>query len=74
MIELNCKVVKTVAPPPISTSTSPSFQVYPPFLAKNFVLPQVTQFSEGPTPLPLPAFFNKGWGGPTMHEEHLVKE
>ena len=32
----------------------PSFQVYPPFLAKNFVPPQVTQFLEGPTPL-----FNK---------------
>ena len=47
--------------PPISTST-PSFQVYPPFLAKNFLAPLVTQFSEGPTPP-----FNKGGGGfPTM--------
>ena len=43
-----------MAPPPISTSTSP-LQVYPPFLEKKFVPPplQVTQFSEGYTPPPL---------------------
>ena len=43
---------------PISTST-PCFQVYPPFLAKNFVPPppQVTQSSEGPW---------GEWGFPTM--------
>ena len=42
----------TPPPPPlISTSTLPPLQVYPPFLAKNFVPPpQVNQFSEGPTP------------------------
>ena len=46
---LNCKVIKKCQPPSppfISASTSP-FQVYPPFLAKNFVPTQVTQFSEG---------------------------
>ena len=47
-IELNCKVVKKVATPPISILTLP-FQVYPPFLAKNLVPLQVTQFLEGPT-------------------------
>ena len=56
---LNCKVTKKLQPP-ISTSTPP-FQVYPPFLAKNFVPPpQVTQFLESPTP---PPPFNKGGGG-----------
>ena len=38
-------------------ATSPPFQVYPLFLAKNFVLPQVDQFLEGPTA------FNKDGGG-----------
>ena len=57
MIGLNCKVVKKVATPPISTSIPP-FQVYPLFLAKNFIPPQVTQFLEGPTP-PL---IVEGWG------------
>ena len=39
-------------PAPISTSTPP-FQVYPPFLAKHFLpTPQVSQFLEGPTPTP----------------------
>ena len=44
----------TSPPPPISTSPPlpPPFQVYPPFLAKHFVSPKVTQFSEGPTPPP----------------------
>ena len=48
VIELNCKVVKKSGnrppptPSPIPTSTPP-FQVYLPFLAKNFVPPQVTQ-------------------------------
>ena len=48
---LNCEVMKKVAttpppPTPISTSTPP-FQVYSPFLAKNFETPQVTQYLEG---------------------------
>ena len=48
---------KKVANPPFSTSTSP-FQVYPPFLAKNFV---VIQFSEGPTaPRPPPLIRGRG--------------
>ena len=54
----------TVPPPPhppISTST-PTFQVYPPIVAKILYSAQVTQFLEGPTPP-----FNKGGGGvPTM--------
>ena len=50
----------TTPPPPISTSTSP-FQVYPPFVAKNFVHPLVTKFSEGPTPFPL--ISRRGGGG-----------
>ena len=39
-IELNCKVVKKVATPHFYIN--PPFQVYPPFLANNFV-PQVIQ-------------------------------
>ena len=35
------------------------FWVYPHFLAKKFIPPQVTQFLEGPTPLP----FLIRWGG-----------
>ena len=43
-MQWNCKVIKKVATPPISTSTPP-FQGYPPFLAKFLLLhPQVTQF------------------------------
>ena len=58
VIELNCKVVKKVATPHFYIN--PPFQVYSPFLAKNFVpLPQVTQFLEVPTPPP----FNKEGGG-----------
>ena len=49
---LNCKVIKKCQTP-ISKSTPP-FQVYPPFLAKNFVPPKVTQFLEGLTPPPPP--------------------
>ena len=41
-IKLNCKVVKKVATPHFYIN--PPFQFYPPFLAKNFVPPQVTQF------------------------------
>ena len=46
---LNCKVIKKVATP-LPPPPPPLFQVYPPFLAKNFVAPspQVTQFLEGP--------------------------
>ena len=59
-MQLNCKVIKKWHPPPsISISTSP-FQGYSPFLAKLLVIPQVTQFLEGPIPP-----FNKGGGGPT---------
>ena len=57
MTELNCKVVKKVATPPFLHQ--PPFQVYPPFLAKNFIpSPQVTQFLEGPTPPPSPWYHN----------------
>ena len=63
-MSLNCKVIK-------KSGTPPPFQVYPPFLAKNFLLPplQVTQFLKGPTP-PTPPPFNKGGGAgavPTMN-------
>ena len=37
---LNCKVIKSNNPP-ISASTPPPFQVYTPFLAKNFVSPPI---------------------------------
>ena len=30
-------------------TSTPPFQFYPPFLAKTFELPQVTQFLEGPS-------------------------
>ena len=64
---LNCKVIKKVATLTFLHHPPPPFQVYPPFLAKNFESPQVTQFLEGPTPLPPRAPFNKGaLGGPTM--------
>ena len=68
VIELNCKVIKKVAipSPPISTSTPPPlFQVYPPFLGKNFVppLPRDSIFRRSYTTLPP---FNKGGRGPTM--------
>ena len=54
-----------MAPTPISTLT-PTFQVYPRFLAKNFVPPtQETQFLEGPTPLP-PSLMTEERGGLTM--------
>ena len=49
-MQLNIKVIKKWQPP-ISTSTPP-FQGYLPYLAKLLVPPQVTQFFEGPTPLP----------------------
>ena len=60
-MQLNFKVIKKVAPlpPSMSISTSP-FQGYSPFLATFLVLPQATQFLEGPIPP-----FNKGGGGPT---------
>ena len=67
MIEL--KVIKKWQPP-ISTST-PHFQVYPTFLAKNVEPPLlVTQFLESPTP---PSPFNKG-GVPTMSTPPPRKE
>ena len=54
MIELHCKVIKCGNPPSISTSTPPPFQVYLPFLAKDFVPPpQLNQILEGRTPPPL---------------------
>ena len=55
VIELNCKIIKNVAPPPPFSGLSP------PFLEKNFVPPpqQVTQYLEGLTPPP----FNKGERG-----------
>ena len=56
---LNCKVIKKWQPPHFYIN--PPFQIYPPFLAKNFVPPQVTQFLEGPT-RPHPSF-HKGGGG-----------
>ena len=48
VIELNCKVVKKVAPPPPTFLHKPLLST--PFLAKNFVPSpsQVTQFLEGP--------------------------
>ena len=67
-MRLNCKVIKKVAIPP--------FQVYSPFLAKNFEplppppLSQVTQFLEGPSPPPPYKGGGGGGreagGGPTM--------
>ena len=58
---LNCKVIKKWQLP-ISTSTPPPFQVYPLFLAKNFVTPLVTQFSDP---------FNKGGGGGSNYASHV---
>ena len=50
---LNYKVVKKVATPHFYINPPPPlFQVYPPFLEKNCIPPQVTQFLEGPTPPP----------------------
>ena len=54
-IWLNCEEIKKWQPP-ISRSTPP-FQVYPHFLAKNFVPSQVTHFLEGPT-----SSLIRGWG------------
>ena len=58
-MQLNCKVIKKWQPPfpPFLHQPFPSFEGYPPFLAKSLVPHQVTQFLEGPTPL------NKGRGG-----------
>ena len=39
---------KKVTTPHLISTSNPHFQVYSPFLAKNFVSPVVTQFSEGP--------------------------
>ena len=62
-MRLNCKVKKSVNPPPF-LHQAPLFLGLSPFLAKNFVpLPQVTQFFEVPTPLPLN---KRGGEGPTM--------
>ena len=55
-MKLNCKVKKNGNPPPpppyLCQPPLPTFQDYPPFLAKSLVppSPQVTQFWEGPTP------------------------
>ena len=64
---LNFKVITKKwqpPPPPISASNTLPLSGLSPFLAKIFVPLHVTQFLEGPTPLP----FNKwgGGGGPTM--------
>ena len=45
VIELNCKVVKKWQAPHFYIN--PPFQVYPPFLAKSFVSPQVTGVGVG---------------------------
>ena len=74
MIELNCKVIKKVATPHFYINPPP-FQVYPPFLGKNVYPPQVTQFSEGPTPPPL---IGRGRGGgrgdPTMESQCKLRQ
>ena len=56
--ELNIKIIKKVATPPFLHQPPPPFQVYPPFLAKNFVpSPKWLNFSKVlphptlPTPL-----------------------
>ena len=52
VIELNCKVVKNVATPPWPFPINPPFQIYPPFLAKNFVSPPSSSiFGWSHTPL-----------------------
>ena len=47
-MQLNIKVIKKWQRPHFYIN--PPFQGYAPFLAKFLVLPQVTQFFEGPTP------------------------
>ena len=58
---LNCKVAKKWHPPP------PFFQVYPPFLTKHFVPPQVTPFLEGPFPP-----FNKEGGRGSKYDTSVI--
>ena len=60
-IELNCNVVKKV--------TTPLFQVYTPFLAKNFVPPPSDAIYGRSYP---PSPFNKG-RGPTMTIQLLIR-
>ena len=58
MIELNCKVVKKWQPP-IHFYINPPFQVYPPFLAKNFV----------PPPPPSDSIFGRSYSPPLIRGE-----
>ena len=63
-MQLNCKVIKKWQ---LSSTSTPPFQSYTPFLPKFLVPPpQVTQFLEGPAPPPPPPPFNKGRGFPAM--------
>ena len=52
-MQLNCKLIKKWQPPPPPFLYQPLFQGYPYILPKFLVPPQVTQFLESPTPLPL---------------------
>ena len=64
--ELNCKVVKKVATPPLPppfVHQRPLFRSISPFKQKISYPPQVTQFLEGPTPQP-------PWGGGGSNYEH----
>ena len=61
VIEWNCKVYKESSNPPISTSTRPPFQVYPPFLGNNFVPPSSDSIFGSSYPPP-PLIRGVGWG------------
>ena len=53
LLQLNCKIIKNVVTPTISTATPPPLSGLSPLSSKFLVSPpQVTQFLEGPTPPP----------------------
>ena len=64
-LELSCKLIKKVATPlpNFYINPPPPFQVYPPFLAKNFVPPKWRNFWKVLPPTP----FIKGVGVPTIY-------
>ena len=66
---LNCKVIKIVATPPF-LHQPPPFQVYPPFLAKNFVSPPKWLNFWKVLPLPHPLIRGEGGKGSNYVDRH----
>ena len=72
-MQLNCNVIKKwqPSPPSLISISTPPFSRLSPLSSKTFGPPQVTQFSEGPTPPPTPLI--KGGMFPTMRAFKLLQ-